>query len=291
MIINAMKLALEALENASPAAWASRVDSDTMKSIWRKHADALKGLQVLLAELDNASCKPAQKRLEAQQPASKEHLFELWWEAHMPNATQEKAWTAFTAAVASNGVGIAAQQPATTEPVADGLPLIVAGAIFDFAGFLTTRAEVIEVGSTANAGPVADLVKEWAELRGLNLADAAVLSWQLHITRASLPVAQQPATTEPVKGLLSDMQAIADGAIKIPAREFAMHALAEFGSHPAQSAPADVVRDAERWRHAISDGGNQSMSFIDIFNGWDGDGDFVEVFDAAMLAAKEGGAA
>lgn len=64
-----MKLALEALENASPAAWASRVDSDTMKSIWRKHLEALEGLQVLLAELDNASCKSVQKRLEAQQPA------------------------------------------------------------------------------------------------------------------------------------------------------------------------------------------------------------------------------
>ena len=84
------------------------------------------------------------------------------------------------------------KEPATTEPVEDGLPLIVAGAIFDFAGFLTTRAEVIEVGSTANAGPVADLVKEWAELRGLSLADAAVLSWQLHITSASLPAPQQP---------------------------------------------------------------------------------------------------
>lgn len=70
--INAMKLALEALENASPAAWASRVDSDTMKSIWRKHAEALEGLQVLLAELDNASCKSVQKRLEAQQPATGE---------------------------------------------------------------------------------------------------------------------------------------------------------------------------------------------------------------------------
>lgn len=117
MSINTMKLALEALENASPAAWASRVDSDTMKSIWRKHAEALAGLQALLTELDNTACKSVQKRLEAQQPASKEHLFELWWEAHMPNATQEQAWTAFTAAVASNGVGIAAQQPATPEPV------------------------------------------------------------------------------------------------------------------------------------------------------------------------------
>ena len=72
MSIKAMKLALEALENASPAAWASRVDSDTMKSIWRKHAEALEGLQVLLAELDNASCKSVQKRLEAQQPATGE---------------------------------------------------------------------------------------------------------------------------------------------------------------------------------------------------------------------------
>ena len=70
MSINTMKLALEALENASPAAWASRVDSDTMKSIWRKHAEALEGLQVLLAELDNASCKSVQKRLEVQQPAT-----------------------------------------------------------------------------------------------------------------------------------------------------------------------------------------------------------------------------
>ena len=56
---------------------------------------------------------------------------------------------------------------------------------------------------------------------------------------------------------------------------------------PAIKVTQEVKSNAERWRHAISDGGNQSMSFIDIFNGWDGDGDFVEAFDAAMLAAKE----
>lgn len=68
------------------------------------------------------------------------------------------------------------------EPVANGLPLVIAGAIFDFAGYLTTRDTVIEVGSTANASPVADLVKDWATLRGLSLADAAVLSWQEWLT-------------------------------------------------------------------------------------------------------------
>lgn len=62
-----IRQAAEALENASPAAWASRVDSDTMKSIWRKHVEALEGLQELLAELDNTACKSVQKRLAIQQ--------------------------------------------------------------------------------------------------------------------------------------------------------------------------------------------------------------------------------
>lgn len=53
-----IRQATEALENASPAAWASRVDSDTMKSIWRKHAEALAGLQTLLAELDKPKEAP-----------------------------------------------------------------------------------------------------------------------------------------------------------------------------------------------------------------------------------------
>lgn len=256
-------------------------------------------------------------RTAIQQPASEEHLFEFWWEAHMPNANKENAWSAFTAAIASNRVGIAAQQPATPEPVADGLPLIVAGAIFDFAGFLTTRAEVIEVGSTANAGPVADLVKEWAELRGLNLADAAVLSWQLHITRASLP-AHQTATPEPAAGewfcgncrvpvpgpaapqSLSvpkdDQIAALVNKVRDIARMFHDHqSLREriaIELVPALKASQDVQSNAERWLYAIADSGNQSMNFMDIFGDWDGDGSFVEAFDKARLAdKKEGGAA
>ena len=85
-----------------------------------------------------------------------------------------------------------AEQPAEQE--SDGLPLVVAGAIFDFAGYMTTRSKVIEVGSTAEAGPVADLVKDWAKLRGLSLDDAAVLSWQ-----EWLPTAPQPAAAVSVK--------------------------------------------------------------------------------------------
>lgn len=55
---------------------------------------------------------------------------------------------------------------------------IIAGAVYDFAGFITTRNKVIRVGSTADAAPVADLVKEWANRRSLSLENAAVESWK-----------------------------------------------------------------------------------------------------------------
>ena len=74
---------------------------------------------------------------------------------------------------------IAALRAALAQPdVPEGFVLVVSGAIFDFAGYLTTRTKVIEVGAAANASPIADLVKEWAKLRGLSLDDPAVLSWQ-----------------------------------------------------------------------------------------------------------------
>ena len=45
---------------------------------------------------------------------------------------------------------------------------IVAGAIFDFAGFLTTRDERITLSAKDNASPAADAVKAFLELRGVN---------------------------------------------------------------------------------------------------------------------------
>lgn len=59
-----------------------------------------------------------------------------------------------------------------------GLPLIIAGALYDFGGFLTTRENIMRVGSTENASPMVDAIKEFAALRKLPLDDAAVQSWQ-----------------------------------------------------------------------------------------------------------------
>lgn len=135
------------------------------------------------------------------------------------------------------------QRPAAqAERGADGLPLIVAGAIFDFAGFMTTRSEVIEVGSTAEAGPVADLVKEWAELRGLDLADAAVLSWQLHITRASLPTTQQ-ATPEPEGEVAATVAEVHMGRYTLEWNGKPYPEGTKLYTRPAPGVPEDVQRE------------------------------------------------
>lgn len=63
-----------------------------------------------------------------------------------------------------------------------GLPMIIAGALYDFGGFLTTRDKVMKVGATENASPMVDAIKEFAALRNLSLEDAAVLSWQETLT-------------------------------------------------------------------------------------------------------------
>jgi len=64
------------------------------------------------------------------------------------------------------------------QSVPDGLHLLISGAIYDFAGFLTTQEKTIQVGARVDASAVVDMLKEWAALRGLKLDDAAVLSWQ-----------------------------------------------------------------------------------------------------------------
>ncbi len=53
----------------------------------------------------------------AEQPATQAgagHLFELWWAAHMPDATQASAWAAWQDAPRADGVGVDA--PTTEQP-------------------------------------------------------------------------------------------------------------------------------------------------------------------------------
>ena len=55
---------------------------------------------------------------------------------------------------------------------------VVAGAIFDFAGFIITRPGSLSFGSSQNATPMVKLIEEWAASRNLNLDEPLVQSWQ-----------------------------------------------------------------------------------------------------------------
>jgi len=53
----------------------------------------------------------------------------------------------------------------------------IAGALFDFCGYLTTLKKEITVGSKNFASPIIDHLQKWARERGLNLEDADVKNW------------------------------------------------------------------------------------------------------------------
>lgn len=54
---------------------------------------------------------------------------------------------------------------------------VIAGALFDFAGYLTTLDKSVTVGASEPSSPMVHLLEGWAEKRGLNLSDANVQDW------------------------------------------------------------------------------------------------------------------
>jgi len=54
----------------------------------------------------------------------------------------------------------------------------IAGALFDFAGYLTTRDSPTTFGACYDASPVVKLLTDWAKERGLSLDDAMVKGWE-----------------------------------------------------------------------------------------------------------------
>jgi hypothetical protein len=55
---------------------------------------------------------------------------------------------------------------------------VIAGALFDFMGWLTTRDERLVLSSADEASPAVDAIRDFAKMRGLSLDDAMVQDWQ-----------------------------------------------------------------------------------------------------------------
>ena len=43
----------------------------------------------------------------------------------------------------------------------------------------------------------------------------------------------------------------------------------------------DVLKDAGRWQYSVAIGPNQSMNLLDVYDDWNGEGEFADAIDAA----------
>ena len=86
-------------------------------------------------------------------------------------------------------------EPAQQEPVDHA---VIAGALFDFLGWLTSRQQRVTWSSCDDATTAIDAVIEFAKMRGLSLDEVHVLDWQDRIQAEEVlpwPVIDKSAAT------------------------------------------------------------------------------------------------
>lgn len=69
---------------------------------------------------------------------------------------------------------------------------IVAGALFDFAGMLTSQDDVCTFSGRHEAGPAVEQIQKFADKRGLRISEADVTNWHAALKSRAAP----PATKE-----------------------------------------------------------------------------------------------
>jgi hypothetical protein len=87
------------------------------------------------------------------------------------------------------------------EPVAHS---VVAGALFDFMGWLTSRNKRLTLSGADEASPAVEAIQEFSEKRGLSLKDAEVGFWTEFL---STPPQRKPLTDEEIGAILEDINA------------------------------------------------------------------------------------
>ena len=69
---------------------------------------------------------------------------------------------------------------------------MIAGVLFDFMGWLTTRKERLCLSSADDASPAVTAITEFAKMRNLSLDNAMVTDWQSGAAQASKPLSDEP---------------------------------------------------------------------------------------------------
>ena len=81
---------------------------------------------------------------------------------------------------ACGGSGHIGDVQAAVEPVPDD---IVAGALYDFLGYLTTRRTRITMSDRDDAGAAVDALVDWSKTRNINLTEARVRDWNRYTSQ------------------------------------------------------------------------------------------------------------
>ena len=77
-----------------------------------------------------------------------------------------------------NKNAITALKQALAQPVQEPVAhTVIAGALFDFIGYLTSRKERVVLSASDDAAPAVDAIRDFAAKRGLSLDDAQVREW------------------------------------------------------------------------------------------------------------------
>jgi len=85
---------------------------------------------------------------------------------------------------------------------------VIAGALFDFMGYLTSRKERIVLSAADDTAPAADAIRDFATKRGLSLDDAQVREW---IDALAQPAQEPVETWEDLHNALQRIDAAAVG--------------------------------------------------------------------------------
>ncbi|CAB4146496.1 hypothetical protein UFOVP503_26 [uncultured Caudovirales phage] len=100
---------------------------------------------------------------------------------------------AYLVAAAIRARGPTGKQSLQVEPVAHS---IVAGALFDLMGWLTSRKERLVLSSADEALPAVEVIIQFAAMRDLSLDDPKVLEWQ---TLLNKPAPEEPTRAEKMR--------------------------------------------------------------------------------------------
>jgi hypothetical protein len=168
----ALKLALEALKLNNDK-WKSLADFGDCGYWNAEDQDHYKQTNEAIAAVEQA----------LEQPVQEPVAWMMKWPNHSPSFTTDKSdyvsWFAGKASYPDELVPLY-----TTPPAQPAVPHpVIAGVLFDFMGWLTSREARLTLSSTDAASPAVEAITEFAKMRCLSLDDARVRDWQDGITK------------------------------------------------------------------------------------------------------------